>query len=64
LTRNVDGRRVIVDDPPLIQHIEIPGGPDAMRTVFEDYRWTTASVIGAVLAFAGNYLALTASHRR
>ena len=42
MTKIVDGRRVIVDDPPVIQHVEIPGGPDAMRTVFEDYRATMA----------------------
>ncbi len=42
LTTIVDGRRVIVDDPPVIQHVEIPGGPDAMREVFEDYRATMA----------------------
>jgi uncharacterized protein (DUF2252 family) len=42
ITRLTDGRRVIVDDPPLIQHVEVPGGPDAMRTVFEDYRATMA----------------------
>ncbi len=42
LTKTVDGRRVIVDDPPLIQHVEIPGGPDAMRKVFEEYRATMA----------------------
>jgi len=44
--------------------VVIPVVAMALSTVFEDYRWTTASVIGAVLAFAGNYLALTASHRR
>ena len=32
----------MVDDPPVIQHIELPGGPDAMRKVFEDYRATMA----------------------
>jgi uncharacterized protein (DUF2252 family) len=42
ITRLTEGRRVIVDDPPLIQHVEIPGGPDAMRSVFEDYRATMA----------------------
>jgi uncharacterized protein (DUF2252 family) len=42
LTTISDGRRVIVDDPPLIQHVEIPGGPDAMRVVFEEYRATMA----------------------
>jgi hypothetical protein len=40
LTTLVDGRRVVVNDPPVIAHGEIPGGPDAMRTVFEDYRAT------------------------
>ena len=40
--RLIEGRRVIVDDPPLIQHVEIPGGPDAMRRVFEEYRATMA----------------------
>ncbi len=38
LTTVVNGRRVIVDRPPTVQHVEIPGGPDAIRTVFEDYR--------------------------
>ena len=40
LTTVVDGTSVIVDDPPVIQHIELPGGPDAMRRTFEDYRAT------------------------
>lgn len=42
LTAMVDGRRVLVDDPPFVQHFEIPGGPEAMRAVFEDYRATMA----------------------
>ena len=42
ITRLTEGRREIVDDPPLIQHVDIPGGPDAMRRVFEDYRATMA----------------------
>jgi uncharacterized protein (DUF2252 family) len=42
LTTIVDGRRVVVDDPPVVQHIEIAGGPDALRQVFEDYRATMA----------------------
>ena len=33
---------MLVDDPPVVQHVEIPGGPDAMRKVFEDYRATMA----------------------
>ena len=32
----------IIDDPPVVQHVEIPGGPEALRTVFEDYRATMA----------------------
>ena len=42
LTTIVDGRRIIVDDPPVIQHVEVPGGPEALRKVFEDYRATLA----------------------
>ncbi len=42
LTTVVDGRRMIIDQPPLIQHVEIPGGADAMREVFEQYRATMA----------------------
>jgi uncharacterized protein (DUF2252 family) len=40
LTGIVDGRRLVVDDPPVIRHIEMPGGPEAMRGVFEEYRAT------------------------
>ena len=40
LTAIVDGRRLVVDDPPVIRHVEMPGGPEAMREVFEDYRAT------------------------
>jgi len=42
LTTIKDGQRVIVDDPPIVQHDELPGGPEAMRKVFEDYRATMA----------------------
>ncbi len=42
LTRVEDGQRVFIMDPPVIQRMEIPGGPDAMRKVFEDYRATMA----------------------
>jgi uncharacterized protein (DUF2252 family) len=42
LTTLVDGRRVVVDDPPVVSHVEIPGGPDALRRTFEDYRATMA----------------------
>jgi uncharacterized protein (DUF2252 family) len=40
LTTVVDGHRRIVIDPPVIQRFDIPGGPRAMRKVFEDYRAT------------------------
>ena len=40
LTAVIDGRRVVVDAPPVLQHIELPGGPEAMREVFEAYRAT------------------------
>jgi uncharacterized protein (DUF2252 family) len=42
LTTVVDGRRMIIDQPPLVQHVEISGGADAMRQVFEAYRATMA----------------------
>lgn len=54
----------------LIQHVganrasftavAIPVVAMALSTVFEGYRWTTTAALGAALAFAGNYLALTA----
>ena len=40
LTAVVDGRRVILEDPPIVMHIEIPGGTGAMEKVFTDYRST------------------------
>jgi uncharacterized protein (DUF2252 family) len=40
LTAIVEGRRVVIDTPPVIQHIEIPGGPEGLRRVFEEYRAT------------------------
>ena len=41
ITKVVDGRRIVVDDPPS-SNTSSPGGPDAMRKVFEDYRATMA----------------------
>lgn len=38
LTANVDGRRVILDDPPVITHVE--GDNEALEKVFTDYRAT------------------------
>ena len=42
LTGVVDGRRVILDDPPVISHFEIAGGPKSLEKVFLDYRATIA----------------------
>jgi uncharacterized protein (DUF2252 family) len=42
LTAVVDGERVILDSPPVVQHVEIPGGPASLAKVFEDYRATMA----------------------
>jgi uncharacterized protein (DUF2252 family) len=36
------GRRVTVDQPPVLQHVELPGGQEALREVFEAYRATMA----------------------
>ena len=44
--------------------VVIPVVAMGLSTVFEDYRWTVTAAIGAALALAGNYLALTASRRR
>jgi drug/metabolite transporter (DMT)-like permease len=40
--------------------VAIPIVAMVLSTLFEGYRWTTTAAIGAALAFAGNYLALTA----
>jgi uncharacterized protein (DUF2252 family) len=40
LTAVVDGRRVILDDPPVIMHIGLEGGPAVLHDVFEAYRAT------------------------
>jgi len=40
--------------------VAIPVVAMALSTVFEGYRWTITAAIGAALALAGNYLALTA----
>ena len=40
LTGVVDGRRVILEDPPVITHVEVPGGPASLEKVFTDYRAT------------------------
>lgn len=43
--------------------VAIPIVAMALSTVFEGYRWTTTAAIGAALALAGNYLALTAKRQ-
>ena len=40
LTAVVDGRRVILEDPPVITHVEVEGGPAVLEKVFTDYRAT------------------------
>jgi uncharacterized protein (DUF2252 family) len=40
LTAVVDGRRVILEDPPVVTHVETAGGPAALEKVFTDYRAT------------------------
>ena len=40
LTAVLDGRRVILEDPPVVTHIEVPGGPATLEKVFIDYRAT------------------------
>ncbi|MGZ3641116.1 MAG: DUF2252 domain-containing protein, partial [Candidatus Limnocylindrales bacterium] len=40
LTAVVGGRRVILDDPPVITHVEVPGGPGSLERTFSDYRAT------------------------
>ena len=40
--------------------VAIPVVAMALSTVLEGYRWTTTAAFGAALAFAGNYLALSA----
>ena len=42
LTAMVDGHWRIVDDPPTVAHVEIPGGPAALEQTFSDYRATLA----------------------
>ena len=40
LTGVVNGRRVILDDPPVMTHVEFEGGPSILEKVFTDYRAT------------------------
>jgi uncharacterized protein (DUF2252 family) len=42
LTAVVDGQWRIKDDPPVVTHIETPGGPAALSQTFSDYRATLA----------------------
>ena len=42
LTAVVGGRRVILDDPPVITHVQIPGGAASLEKAFTDYRATLA----------------------
>jgi uncharacterized protein (DUF2252 family) len=38
LTAIVGGRRVILEDPPVVMHVETAGAEDTLRKVFTDYR--------------------------
>jgi uncharacterized protein (DUF2252 family) len=40
LTAVVDGRRVILEDPPVLTHVGLVAGPAALEKVFTDYRST------------------------
>jgi uncharacterized protein (DUF2252 family) len=40
LTAVVDGRRVILEDPPVITHVQVEGLVSALEKVFTDYRAT------------------------
>jgi len=42
LTGVVDGQWRILDDPPVVQHVEIPGGAQALAQTFSDFRATLA----------------------
>jgi uncharacterized protein (DUF2252 family) len=42
LTAVIDGQWRIVDDPPVVTHVEIPGGGAALGKTFSDYRATLA----------------------
>jgi uncharacterized protein (DUF2252 family) len=42
LTAVVDGQWRIVDDPPVVTHVETPGGAPALAKTFSDYRATLA----------------------
>ena len=42
LTAVVDGQWRIVDDPPVVTHVEIPTGVDSLQQTFSDYRATLA----------------------
>ena len=42
LSAMVDGQWRIKDDPPVVTHIETPGGPAALAQTFSDYRATLA----------------------
>jgi uncharacterized protein (DUF2252 family) len=42
LTAIVDGQWRIVDDPPVVTHVETPGGAAALEKTFSDYRATLA----------------------
>jgi hypothetical protein len=40
LTAVVDGRRVILEDPPVVEHVRVEGQAEILQKVFTDYRAT------------------------
>src|SRR4029079_19107133 len=42
LTETIDGKWRIRDDPPVVQHIDIPGGVSSLSQAFFDYRASLA----------------------
>ena len=42
LTGDVDGEWRFIENPPVVKHIEIQGGPEALAKTFADYRDTMA----------------------
>ena len=40
MTEVVDGHWRIRDDPPIVTHVEVPGGPEALADLFAQYRST------------------------
>jgi hypothetical protein len=42
LTADINGEWRFVDEPPVVTHVDVPGGPEALARTFFDYRTTLA----------------------